>query len=198
VSEAAEEKSCTKCGETKPLEEFIADKRTPDGRRNSCRECGRTAAKAAYERRVADDGYRENRNANLRAYNAEFFKDDKRRAHKNARYREWLASNPDARDRYRSAWRDLYMTDTEFRAKFLADMKIRRENPDYKDRKNKREKERRDTDPEYRERYYGYQRIWREGRRENEQFDAFMARMEEDAIAFIGPLQTFDPDAGDQ
>ena len=32
-------KTCTKCGETKPLDDFHRDKRRPDGRRSDCKEC---------------------------------------------------------------------------------------------------------------------------------------------------------------
>lgn len=41
-----EEKRCTKCGETKPLDQFHRRKDSPDGRRARCKEChnARTAA----------------------------------------------------------------------------------------------------------------------------------------------------------
>lgn len=34
-------KSCAKCSETKPLSEFYAEKRSPDGKRAQCKECDR-------------------------------------------------------------------------------------------------------------------------------------------------------------
>ena len=41
-------KTCTKCGETKPLEEFGVHKLMRDGLRNHCKICHCTAVKAAY------------------------------------------------------------------------------------------------------------------------------------------------------
>ena len=43
-------KTCTKCGETKPLDDFHRDKRSPDGRRSDCKECGRE-----YKRRYLEE-----------------------------------------------------------------------------------------------------------------------------------------------
>lgn len=34
-------KRCSKCGETKPLDQFSRDKRTKDGRRSNCKGCQR-------------------------------------------------------------------------------------------------------------------------------------------------------------
>lgn len=59
-------KTCTKCGETKPLDEYYTDKRTTDGLRSQCKACHGAAAKA---RRLVDiertrarerEAYREN------------------------------------------------------------------------------------------------------------------------------------------
>lgn len=38
------EKSCTKCGEVKKLEEFHKDRRAKDGRKSRCKECSREDA----------------------------------------------------------------------------------------------------------------------------------------------------------
>lgn len=38
-------KTCTACGESKPLEKFYGDSSKPDGRRPSCRECAKAAAR---------------------------------------------------------------------------------------------------------------------------------------------------------
>ncbi|ODR06427.1 hypothetical protein BHQ21_11600 [Mycobacterium sherrisii] len=42
-------KTCTKCGETKPLDAFHRDQRKPDGRQAQCKNC-RNAGTAAYQR----------------------------------------------------------------------------------------------------------------------------------------------------
>ena len=43
-------KTCTKCGETKPLDGFHRDKGTADGRRGKCKECVRE-----YDRRYREE-----------------------------------------------------------------------------------------------------------------------------------------------
>lgn len=48
-------KTCTKCGQTKALEEFHRDKRAKDGRRPDCKDCKR----AANSKRREDPTYRE-------------------------------------------------------------------------------------------------------------------------------------------
>lgn len=48
-------KACTNCGETKPLDEFVRDSRTGDGRTSRCRKCTRAKANA---RNAANPGQR--------------------------------------------------------------------------------------------------------------------------------------------
>ena len=55
-------KTCTKCGETKSLDDFHRDKRRPDGRRSDCKECGRE-----YKRR-----YLEGNRDELREYHRRY------------------------------------------------------------------------------------------------------------------------------
>lgn len=65
-------KTCTKCGETKPLEDFYSDKRRKDGRYSHCKpchlDCGRSwrsrnpdAAKRAYQRNRVYESERKKR-----------------------------------------------------------------------------------------------------------------------------------------
>ena len=42
-------KTCTKCGETKSLDDFHRDKRRPDGRKSDCKECVREYKHRYYE-----------------------------------------------------------------------------------------------------------------------------------------------------
>lgn len=58
------EKACTKCGETKPLGEFCKDKKTKDGHRHVCRECG------CAQSREWHAANRDQANANSRAWHA--------------------------------------------------------------------------------------------------------------------------------
>lgn len=43
-------KTCSKCGETKPLEEFCRDRSKPDGHRPDCRACQRRQNREGYAR----------------------------------------------------------------------------------------------------------------------------------------------------
>jgi len=42
-------KTCTKCGQTKPLTQYNLEKRGRDGRRAKCKECDRARSRAWYE-----------------------------------------------------------------------------------------------------------------------------------------------------
>lgn len=67
-----ESKACTKCGETKPLSEYYAEARFPDGHRPDCKEC-RLAQCLAYSRANAAEraaAQRARRAANLEAHRA--------------------------------------------------------------------------------------------------------------------------------
>ena len=56
----SDEKRCTKCGETKPLDVFRQDPRSQDGRHPWCLECGRKSARD-YARRVRQGNREEHR-----------------------------------------------------------------------------------------------------------------------------------------
>lgn len=88
-------KTCTKCKEKKPLNDFHADKRLKDGRTNSCKGCNNARRRARceeigydvlYKRSLASSGedrYRERR----RAYY------QKNKEHIKAKSRKWKAEN---------------------------------------------------------------------------------------------------------
>lgn len=88
------EKTCTKCGQSKPLDAFNRKSSAKDGRRASCRVCQR----AQDSNRIASDRdrYREifaARNARQREYRAERYRGNREAA---LNYqREWRFSNPD-------------------------------------------------------------------------------------------------------
>lgn len=77
-------KACTKCGETKPLDEYHREKRTRDGRVSHCKACV-SAARAEYytanrERisaRKAEYSARADVKASKAEYNAEYYKDNR-------------------------------------------------------------------------------------------------------------------------
>lgn len=71
-------KACTKCGETKPLEEFYRNSRSADGRHPQCKAC-RSAALVEYRKRERDAV--------------------------NARKRAVYASSPEAQREWNRAWR---------------------------------------------------------------------------------------------
>lgn len=50
------EKTCPRCGYTKPLSEFYKNKSNPDGHFYTCKECERTRMKAWTVKRRADMG----------------------------------------------------------------------------------------------------------------------------------------------
>lgn len=56
VDPDAQEKACTKCGETKPLNEFGNHKKTRDGKNCWCKKCHREYHRAYY-RSISDDHY---------------------------------------------------------------------------------------------------------------------------------------------
>lgn len=77
-------KTCTKCGETKPLDEFSREARVKDGRRAECAECRRAGYAANPEKER--ESVRKYRNENPAAGRA---KDSKRRAAKLKRTPPW-------------------------------------------------------------------------------------------------------------
>lgn len=76
-------KTCTKCGETKPRDEFHRDKSKRDGRRSRCKKCVR-AQKAEY--------YSRNRDAIL-AQQSEYYARPEVGAHRAEHYAEYYQSN---------------------------------------------------------------------------------------------------------
>jgi 5-methylcytosine-specific restriction endonuclease McrA len=99
VSAGTEQKTCTKCGETKALDAFAAEKKGKFGRRASCKACCNAHSAKYYatnraqcveaRRRWAEnnpDRVRDNNRA-WRENNAE---------HLSEYYRAWYAANPDA------------------------------------------------------------------------------------------------------
>lgn len=81
-----ETKTCTKCGETKPLSEFHKEACKKDGHRNQCKVCT-----CANSRKYAAE-HKEERAAYKREWVAE------NREHVNARNRAYRAANPHQRD----------------------------------------------------------------------------------------------------
>lgn len=95
------EKTCTQCKVSKPLEDFGPEKRGKYGRRSKCRECMREntrayesrpdVAKRKKERR--DRWYEENPDYNRRYY-------EENREHINELNRTWKIANPDYMPEY--------------------------------------------------------------------------------------------------
>lgn len=94
------EKQCTKCKETKPVEEFSKRSKSKDGFGYTCKECDKASAKASYERRKEKIKSREYYEKNKDAHRArvkknyEENKDRYREHHK--KYRE---QNPEVQRR---------------------------------------------------------------------------------------------------
>jgi hypothetical protein len=85
-------KTCTKCGETKPLSDYYAQRDCRDGRRPDCKDCRRRAVNAY---RIAnDDAIRERKRL---AYLAD-------PAPTKARSQAWRDANRDAHTAYARAW----------------------------------------------------------------------------------------------
>ena len=91
-------KTCTKCGETKPLDDFHRDKRGPDGRRSDCKECVRE-----YKRRYYEENRDKERERNRR-YHEE--SRDKVRERKHRYYEESRDKVREYKRRYHEENRD--------------------------------------------------------------------------------------------
>lgn len=76
-------KTCSKCGETKPLEEFVKDNRRKDGYATICKECRRKKDRERYQQLRSDPifmekhrehgrKYKQNHKDKVDAYNAEY------------------------------------------------------------------------------------------------------------------------------
>jgi len=61
------EKTCSKCGKTKPLEDFYRDKGMPDGRRGDCKVCNCRKARKYYHENKDD----------IRVYRRKYYKEHK-------------------------------------------------------------------------------------------------------------------------
>ena len=106
---AFDEKTCTKCGETKPLEEFHKDRTKKDGLQSYCKECAREKARKWYaansERHIgnvlkwkkANPERRREYDRKWREANAEYDREQGRE-----RNRKWREANP---ERHREALR---------------------------------------------------------------------------------------------
>ena len=61
-------KTCNKCGETKPLDEFVKDNRRKDGHRPLCKECKRKEDRERYQLLKKDEAFMERKRAHSRKY----------------------------------------------------------------------------------------------------------------------------------
>ena len=102
-------KTCSKCGETKPLNEFHNSSRAPDGHRYNCKECQRTRDKAWYkankERAAATNRtWRKTNPEREAATSKAWYEANKdRRA---ATSRAWREANPDRVAAISKAWNE--------------------------------------------------------------------------------------------
>ena len=114
-----ETKSCSKCGETKPLDEFSKDKSTTDGRQYRCKPCN-AAYHRANRQRVSERGraYREANRDRIAEY---------REANKERRAATRLAYNIARRDENNAYARRYHAENREQIA--AKDARYRAENP---------------------------------------------------------------------
>lgn len=104
-------KRCSKCGESKPLDEFSPHAKAPDGKQAQCRECRRVAQAAYYARNRdaiherAARGRRENPDRQ-RQYGRSYWASltPEQRAHKREVRKAWYAANAEARREYQRAY----------------------------------------------------------------------------------------------
>lgn len=100
-------RECTKCGETKPLEEFSPYRRSDPGRRLAqCKACKREQMRA--DRAANPEKWREYAKRD-RIKNAKRVKEAKTRYYRSESYkryrREWLAKNPEYMSTYLAGYR---------------------------------------------------------------------------------------------
>lgn len=91
-------KPCTRCGETKPLDEFNRNKRKKDGRDPNCKACAKAYYQANRERILANkveyhEANKERINARSREYHRGYYEANKDRVL--AKHAEWRAENKD-------------------------------------------------------------------------------------------------------
>lgn len=137
ATSALQVKTCTKCGETKPLEGFSKGKK--NGLRAQCKSCER-AASAAY--RAANSDAVSAYDAQYKAKNAGILREKARtkaarlRADDpdlvNARKREWHKNNPDKANQTKRAW---YASNAE---KVCESVRLKRTSPSGKINNNLR------------------------------------------------------------
>ena len=93
-------KTCTKCGETKPLSEFSADDAYKDGYLSHCKACKNAYQRARYaknrERELARvKAWHEKNPGKMAEYRKKAMQDPERRAKAIAKIREWAATHPE-------------------------------------------------------------------------------------------------------
>lgn len=91
---ASESKSCSKCGEVKPLAQFGAKRGNRDGLNSRCKPCAQEDKRESWHR---------NREANLVKARASYLANREERIAKQA---AWKKANPDRIRRYSQTWRE--------------------------------------------------------------------------------------------
>jgi hypothetical protein len=92
-------KTCSKCGEIKPIFKFSIEKRNTDGRLGICKECRNKESLEYYylhKDKILIQGkeYRDNHKKNRSIYNEKYWEDHKEQLKKNAE--KWYKSNKKA------------------------------------------------------------------------------------------------------
>ncbi len=87
------EKTCFKCGVTKPLSEFYAHRYMSDGHLGKCKDCAKAAEAARYHAKMKDPHWREKENLRARIKN-------------NSRQSKPVP--PEKRREYAKAWKDRF------------------------------------------------------------------------------------------
>lgn len=106
-------KACSKCGETKPLEEFPRQQKGLYGRASRCKEC-RNAYRATQRREIPqtvlakERTYRAANAERIRSYGAGWKREERARNPEVVRARQnaWRARTADARRAWWNAWRE--------------------------------------------------------------------------------------------
>ena len=94
-------KTCTKCGETKPLSEFSADDAYKDGYQSHCKACKNAYQRARYaknrERELARvKAWHEKNPGKMAEYRKKAMQDPERRAKAIAKVTAWASEHPEA------------------------------------------------------------------------------------------------------
>lgn len=78
--ESLSQKRCTKCGELKPVREFVKDPQKKDGYYSSCRQCYRVKYLSNREKEIARvRDYQQRNHESLIAYKKEYYKENRER-----------------------------------------------------------------------------------------------------------------------